>query len=174
MLTIRLQRGGKRNTPMYKVVLAQKTAANQKQFVEVIGSYNPHNKELTIRDQERLNYWMNDQHVELSETVHNLFVTKDILKADKKKAFTVPKKPVEAVAEEAPAAEAPAAEAAEGGDAGESTDAAESVTETASETPAETTPEAAPEVPTEVPAPETATPETPEVTAETPAEEVKA
>lgn len=106
MLTIRLQRGGKRNTPQYKLVLAQKTAANQKQFVEVLGSYNPHTKQLGIRNDERLNYWMNDQHVELSATVHNLFVTKDILKAAKTKSFTIPKKEVEKEAE-APAAEAP-------------------------------------------------------------------
>ncbi len=113
MLTIRLQRGGKRNTPQYKVVLAQKTAANQKQFVEVLGSYNPHTKELGIRSNDRLNYWMNDQHVELSDTVHNLFVTKEILKADKVKSFTIPKKEVvaeetssEATSEEASAPEA--------------------------------------------------------------------
>lgn len=110
MLTIRLQRGGKRNTPQYKVVLAQKTSANQKQFVEILGAYNPHSKELTIRDQERLNYWMNEQHVPLSATVHNLFVTKELVKADKKHAFAIPKK--EVVAEEAPAeAAAPEAEA---------------------------------------------------------------
>lgn len=100
MLTIRLQRGGKRNAPQYKLVLAQKTAANQKQFVEILGAYNPHTKELVIRDQERLDYWMNDQHAPLSATVHNLFVTKELIKADKKHAFAIPKK--EVVAEEAP------------------------------------------------------------------------
>ena len=94
MLTIRLQRAGKRNSPQYTVVLAQKTAANQKQFVEVLGSYNPHTKELAIRSQDRLNYWMNDQHVPLSATVHNLFVTKELVKADKVHAFAIPNKPV--------------------------------------------------------------------------------
>ena len=119
MLTIRLQRAGKRNTAQYKLVLAKKTAANQKQFVEILGAYNPHNKELTIRDQERLNYWMNDQHVELSDTVHNLFITKELLKADKKRAFAIPKK--EAVAEEA--SEAAPAEATEGEAPAESAEA---------------------------------------------------
>lgn len=95
MLTIRLQRAGKRNTPQYKVVLAEKTAANQKKFIEVIGAYNPHSKELVVKDQERLNYWINDQHVELSPTVHNLFVTKELIKADKKRAFAIPAKPEE-------------------------------------------------------------------------------
>jgi small subunit ribosomal protein S16 len=109
MLTIRLQRGGKRNTAQYKVVLAKKTAANQKQFVEILGAYNPHSKELTIRSQERLNYWMNEQHVELSETVHNLFVTKELIKDKKVHAFTIPKKEVTETPEEK--VEAPASEA---------------------------------------------------------------
>lgn len=135
MLTIRLQRGGKRNTPQYKVVLAEKTAANQKQFVEVLGAYNPHSKELTIRNQDRLNYWMNEQHVELSATVHNLFVTKELIKADKKHAFAIPKK--ETPAEEA----APAAEATE---ASEEPAAQEETAPAAEEAPAEPAPAAEP------------------------------
>ena len=158
MLTIRLQRGGKRNTAQYKVVLAQKTAANQKKFVEILGSYNPHTKELGIRSNDRLNYWMNDQHVELSATVHNLFVTKEILKADKTKSFTIPKK--EVVAEEAK----PEAPAAVTTDESAPTEAAPEAT------PAEE-PEmvvAVEEVPAEEAKPEEATPE---ATPETPAEE---
>jgi small subunit ribosomal protein S16 len=124
MLTIRLQRAGKRNSPQYTVVLAQKTAANQKQFVEVLGSYNPHTKELAIRSQERLDYWMNDQHVPLSATVHNLFVTKELVKADKVHAFAIPKKSVEAVSDSG-------AEAVPSADGEES--AAEATTEEVSE-----------------------------------------
>lgn len=149
MLTIRLQRGGKRNTAQYKVVLAKKTAANQKQFVEIMGAYNPHTKELTIRNQERLNYWINEQHVELSETVHNLFVTKELIKDKKVHAFTIPKKPV--VEEEKPAEEAKSEEP---------------VAET-SEAPAETEAPATLETP-EQPAPEV------EEAVEAPAEEAKA
>ncbi len=148
MLTIRLQRGGKRNTAQYKVVLAKKTAANQKQFVEIMGAYNPHTKELTIRSQERLNYWMNEQHVELSETVHNLFVTKELIKDKKVKAFTVPKKEV---VEEAKV---------------EETKSEEPVAET-QEVPAETEAPVATETP-EQPAPEV------EEVVEAPAEEAKA
>lgn len=151
MLTIRLQRGGKHNTPQYKLVLAQKTAANQKQFVEVLGAYNPHTKELNIRSEERLNYWMNDQHVPLSATVHNLFVTKEIIKADKVRAFALPKKE-EVVAEE-PAADAPAAEgeAPVEETAAETTEAAETPTE---EAPVEQPAEAVAETPAETPSEE--------------------
>lgn len=106
MLTIRLQRAGKKNKADFRVVLAEKTAASQKKFIEVLGSYNPHTKALGIRNQERLNYWIDEQHVEVSPTVHNLLVTKELVKGSKSKAFTIPKK--EVVAEESPAApEAP-------------------------------------------------------------------
>jgi ribosomal protein S16 len=107
MLTIRLQRAGKKNNAQYRVVLADKSAAAQKKFTEVLGSYNPHTKDLQIRDQARLTYWVDDQHVEVSPTVHNLLVAKEIIKGDKMKAFTIPKK--EVVAEETPA-ETPAIE----------------------------------------------------------------
>jgi small subunit ribosomal protein S16 len=118
MLTIRLQRAGKKHKVLYRVILAEKTAAANKKFTEVLGHYNPHTKELVIKNQERLNYWLNDQHVDQSATVHNLFITKNILTGDKVKAFTAPKKEVvaeepakveakpEALVEEAPAAEA--------------------------------------------------------------------
>lgn len=139
MLTIRLQRAGKKNKPEYRIVLAEKTAASQKKFTEVLGSYNPHTKNLIIRDQERLNYWKDEQHVELSATVHNLLVTKDIIKADKTKAFTIPKKEV---VEEAPVAEAP-------------------VAATESETPVESTPETTEEVVAEAPVVEEAPVEAP-------------
>lgn len=108
MLTIRLQRAGKKNKPEYRIVLAEKTAASQKKFTEVLGAYNPHTKALIIRNQERMNYWIDEQHVELSATVRNLLVTKEIIKGSKVKAFTVPKK--EVVAEEVKASESASTE----------------------------------------------------------------
>lgn len=109
MLTIRLQRAGKKNKPQYRVVLAEKTAASQKKFVEVLGSYNPHTKALGITNPERLSYWMKEQHVEVSPTAYNLLVTNNLVEGAKKKAFSLPKKEVVA---EAPAEVAPTAETA--------------------------------------------------------------
>ncbi len=161
MLTIRLQRAGKKNKPEYRVILADKTAAAQKKFTEILGSYNPHTKALNIRSQERLDYWMKEQHVPLSATVQNLFVTKEIIKGTKTKAFTIPKKEVvaeevkEDVATDAPVAEAPA--------------------ETSTEVVAEAETPVTPEAPAEAPAPEVAPVETPvEVVAEEAKEEEKA
>lgn len=103
MLTIRLQRAGKRNTAHFRLVLAEKARAVQKQVTEILGSYNPHTKELTIRDQDKLNYWIKEQRVEISPTAQNLLVSKGLLEAPKVKAFSVPKKAVEEKPEEAPA-----------------------------------------------------------------------
>ncbi len=105
MLTIRLQRTGKRNHSHFRVVLAEKESSVSKKFAEVLGSYNPHSKDLVIKDQDRLNYWI-AQRTDMSPTVHNLLVTKGILKADKVKAFNVPKKKEEIPVEVAPVAEA--------------------------------------------------------------------
>lgn len=114
MLIIRLQRTGKKNAADFRVVLAQKTASASKKFVEVIGTYNPRTKQLVLKDQARLDYWI-AQHVEVSPTVHNLLVTKNLIKAAKVKAFKTPKKPAapETAEQKAPAAEVPAEPATE-------------------------------------------------------------
>ncbi len=132
MLMIRLQRAGKKNKPEYRVILAEKAAAVNKKFIEILGNYNPHSKTLLVRDQERLNYWI-EQRVAMSATVHNLFVSQNIITEKKTKSFTIPKKPVEAVAETpAPATDAAPAETAE---------APAPVAEAPVEAPAETSPE---------------------------------
>ncbi len=106
MLIIRLQRTGKKNAADFRIVLAQKTASAKKKFVEVLGSYNPRLKVFAIKSEERLKYWIAQQ-VEVSPTVHNLLVSKNLLDAKKVKAFSTPKKPAEPVAAAAPTASAP-------------------------------------------------------------------
>ncbi len=111
MLTIRLQRAGKKNDAQFRVVLAEKEAPVSKKFAEILGSYDPHTKNLNVKNSERLNYWIS-QNVEVSPTVHNLFVEKGILKASKVQAFKLKKtaKPEEKAAETAPAPTAGAGE----------------------------------------------------------------
>ena len=106
MLTIRLQRTGKKNQADFRIVLAEKEAPVQKKFVEVLGSYNPRKKSFQVK-QERLSYWIG-QRVKMSPTVHNLLVGKNLLDAKKVQAFSIPKKPAEAKAEAAAPAESPA------------------------------------------------------------------
>lgn len=103
MLTIRLQRTGKKNQADFRIILTEKESPVNKKFVEILGSYNPRKKSFQIKE-ERVKYWLG-QRIELSETIHNLFVTKGLVDAKKVKAFSIPKKPEQA----APAAPAPAA-----------------------------------------------------------------
>lgn len=141
MLTLRLQRSGKKNKPEFRVVLAQKTAAAGKKFLEVLGNYNPRTKNLGIKSEERLKYWI-AQHVEISETLHNLLVTKNLLDAKKVKAFGIPSK-VKAKKAEAEAKAKAEAEAAEKAKAeAEAQKAAEAEAAPAENT--EATPESAP------------------------------
>ncbi len=141
MLTIRLQRTGRKNQANFRVVVAEKTAAVSKKFLEVLGSYNPHKKEFSLKNGERLQYWIS-QKVEFSPTVHNLLVEKGLLKAGKVKAFNVPKK-TEAAENKADAAAS--AEAAPKEEAAAKAEEEPKAEETKIETPSENSEEAASE-----------------------------
>ena len=86
MLTIRLQRVGKKNQAAFRIVLAEKKRAAKKQAVEILGHYNPRTKEFGVKDQERLKYWI-AQHAQISPTVHNLLISKGLLAGEKVKAW---------------------------------------------------------------------------------------
>lgn len=111
MLTIRLQRVGKKKQPVFRIVLAEKHRAASKLALEFLGHYNPRTKEFAIKDESRLKYWI-EQHVEISPTVYNLFVTKGIVPGKKVQAWR-PKmkdKAVEAATVAAPKTETPASQ----------------------------------------------------------------
>jgi small subunit ribosomal protein S16 len=147
MLIIRLQRTGKKNQADFRIVLAEKEAPVNKKITEVLGSYNPRKKAFQVKE-ERLKYWLG-QKVSLSETAHNLLVTKGLLDAKKIKAFSIPKKPAEPAAQKA--ADAPAVETP--------VEAAEAAAEV--ESKVEEKPVEIPAVEESKPIPETATPEQP-------------
>jgi len=116
MLTIRLQRVGKKNQAAFRIVLAEKQRAVKKMVQEFLGHYNPRTKEFAIKSQERLDYWIG-QHVKLSPTVHNLLITKGLMKGEKIKSWRPKVKAAEAAAapaqaggQEMPKAEAPTTE----------------------------------------------------------------
>lgn len=113
MLKIRLQRVGKKNSPSYRVVLAEHTAPPQGKFQEILGFYNPRKKEKSFK-KERIEHWLS-KGAQLSPTVHNLLVDEGVLKEPKLKAWRpkrkekpkeAEKKPVEKPEEEAKAEEA--------------------------------------------------------------------
>lgn len=54
MLVIRLARGGRTKYPVYRIVAAESSRAATGKFVEVLGHYNPHTKELVIKKEETI------------------------------------------------------------------------------------------------------------------------
>ena len=82
MLTIRLIKIGKRNNSSFRLVLIEKaTAPKSGKFLEILGNYNPHNKEINL-EEERIKYWLS-KGVKTSETVHNLLIRKKVIKGSK-------------------------------------------------------------------------------------------
>ena len=59
MLVIRLSRKGRRNHPMYRLLVAENSKPTDGDFVEIVGHYNPTAKDqpLTV-NKERVQYWI--------------------------------------------------------------------------------------------------------------------
>lgn len=89
MLMIRLQRVGKKNQAMFRLVLTEKqNGPKSGRFTELLGSYNPHSNEIKFNT-ERIQHWIGNG-AQASDTVHNLLVKEGIIKGDKKNVL--PKK----------------------------------------------------------------------------------
>ena len=131
MLAIKLSKTGKTNKKMFRLIISEKGRDPYGEALEILGSYNPHSKELAAKT-DRINYWLS-KGAQMTASVNNLLVEKKIIegkkavaskagkpsekrlgqikaKSDKKKAAEVA--PVEEVKAEEAAPEAPV-EAAE-------------------------------------------------------------
>lgn len=58
MLKIRLARTWKKNTPFFRVVLTEHTAACKSGFQEVLGFFNPISKEFKLYNQEAVSQYL--------------------------------------------------------------------------------------------------------------------
>jgi small subunit ribosomal protein S16 len=96
MLVIRFSRVGKRNKAQYRLVVQEHTANPKGKHVDIVGSYDPHSKKSVLK-KDQIEQWIK-KGVQLSDSVHNLFVKEKIIKGEKR-AVKMPKKEVEAVAE---------------------------------------------------------------------------
>ncbi len=94
MLTIRLQRTGKKNQADFRIVLAEKHKSVSKKFKEILGSFNPRKKLFRIISEARVKELI-EQNVNISPTVHNLFVSQSLLQGNKVQSFKIKKKKVE-------------------------------------------------------------------------------
>ena len=99
MLTIRLQRVGRKNDPSFRAVLVDsKRAAKTGRVTEVLGSYDARKGTPVFRE-DRIRYWIS-QGAQVSGTVHNLLISAGIISG--KKVNVLPKKspPKKEVSEE--------------------------------------------------------------------------
>ena len=78
---IRLRRVGRKNAPMYRIVIADSKSPRDGKFIEVIGTYAPRQTEgaLTVKA-DRANYWL-DVGAQPSDTVRSLLRKVGVLKA---------------------------------------------------------------------------------------------
>ena len=59
MLVIRLQRAGRRKSPFYRIVVAEKSAPVKGKFIERVGHYNPLSTPKTVvLKSERIEHWI--------------------------------------------------------------------------------------------------------------------
>ena len=91
MVSIRLQRIGKKNNPSFRLVVSDTKKDLYGPQLEILGNYNPVAKPKIINfDSERINYWLSVG-AKTSSTVHNLLIDQDVIKGKKVRSWT-PKK----------------------------------------------------------------------------------
>jgi small subunit ribosomal protein S16 len=89
MLMIRFQRIGRTNDPAFRIVVLEKErAAKAGNIVELLGTYNPKSKALTLNE-EQVKYWIS-KGAKPTGSIHNLLVTKGVIEG--KKVNVLPKK----------------------------------------------------------------------------------
>lgn len=104
MLTIRLQRRGRKNDPSFRVILVEsKRAAKTGSVNEVLGSYDARVDRVELKA-DRIKYWIS-QGATVSDTVHNLLISQKVIEG--KKINVLPRKSPPKK-EEAPVVEAAA------------------------------------------------------------------
>ena len=113
MLMIRFQRIGRKNDPAFRIVVLEKTSGPRAgKYVDLVGTYNPKTKAMTLKP-ESIRDWMN-KGAQVSPSLHNLLVKQGVLEG--KKIPVVSKKNLEknkAKQEAAAAAPAPEESASE-------------------------------------------------------------
>jgi small subunit ribosomal protein S16 len=96
MLSLKLQRIGRRHQPAYRVVVAESRSKLIAPPIEDMGSYNPFTKALQVKN-DRIKHWISVG-AQPTVTVHNLLAKAGIIEAKPKK-LAMPAKQVTAEAE---------------------------------------------------------------------------
>ena len=73
MLTIRLQRIGRKNEAAFRLILTEsKNAAKTGKFKEILGYYTLKSDKIEL-NKDRISHWLKEG-VQVSDTAHNIFV----------------------------------------------------------------------------------------------------
>jgi small subunit ribosomal protein S16 len=83
MLKIRFSRVGRKNKAKFRIVVQEHTYAPTGRHVEILGSWNPHEKEGVFKN-ERIQHWI-DNGAQVSDSVYNLLVSQGVIKGEKRK-----------------------------------------------------------------------------------------
>ena len=89
MVKIRLKRMGSKYNAFYRIVVADARAPRDGKYIEEVGFYNPHSKEIRINEEIK-NKWLGEG-AQPSETVKRLFA-KAAAAGSNGKSVTLPKK----------------------------------------------------------------------------------
>ena len=108
MLKIRLARVGKRNSPIFRLVVAEKSRAVKRQSIEILGLYNPGTTGNKFQvNKERVLFWIG-KGAQPSLTVNNLLCDFGVLAKNQKVKVTFgkaqKKKDIKTAKEKKPAA----------------------------------------------------------------------
>ncbi|WP_027334292.1 30S ribosomal protein S16 [Mycoplasma elephantis] len=76
MVKLRLTRGGKRFSAFYRLVAVDARQARDGQFIENLGTYDPHKKDLFVKE-DRIAEWL-AKGAQPSETFKNLLRSKNL------------------------------------------------------------------------------------------------
>lgn len=90
MVSLRLQRMGKKKEPHFRLIAQDKRKNTQSKFLEVLGYLNPGTKEVQLKE-HRIKYWLSVG-AQATATVHNLLVSKGVIEGNKLKATKTKKK----------------------------------------------------------------------------------
>jgi small subunit ribosomal protein S16 len=80
MVRIRLRRIGRKNAPVYRIVIADSQSPRDGRFIEIIGQYAPRQEKSLTVDAARANHWL-DKGAQPSDTVRSLLRRAGVLKA---------------------------------------------------------------------------------------------
>ena len=83
MLMIRFQRIGRTNDPAFRIVVLEKErAAKAGNIVELLGTYNPRSKALTLNE-EAVKEWI-AKGAQPTDSIHNLLINKGVIQGKKR------------------------------------------------------------------------------------------